>query len=71
MVHTGEEKSGAGPVIQQNRELSDINIDYEFGIRVGIISYTCPVTPPVYLSPFLGYTVDISKAQSLVHLLWS
>ena len=56
-MHSGEENSGIGPIIQvqQNRELSDINIDYEFGIRVEIISYTCPIATPVYLSPFLGY----------------
>ena len=48
--HTGEENSGTSPIAHQNMEFSHIDINLEFGIGVGVVSYNSPIASPLYLS---------------------
>ena len=52
ILHASEEDSGTRLIAHQNMEFSHIDINLEFGIGIGLISYTSPIGSPLYSSLF-------------------
>lgn len=52
ILHASEEYSGTRLIAHQNMDFSHIDINLEFGIGIGLISYTDPIASSLYPSLF-------------------